>query len=178
MLERENAEHIALHVEQRAAAVAFLDGNRDLQHVVAVNVARGGEHALHDAEAKTFGSSHRHHILALADFGGIAQWQWLEVFGVNFEQSEVALRVRGVDGSHRMRLAIVHLDLQSPCLTDDMQVRGNEAVRADDEAGTDAIRALTAKLSDFDQRRSDGLREIGGGLRLWRRRLGLRGEQA
>jgi len=63
------------------------------------------------SEAKTFRRAHRHHVLALADFGGIAQWQWLEVLGVDFEQSEVSLRVRGVDGSHRMRLAIVHLDL-------------------------------------------------------------------
>jgi hypothetical protein len=37
-----------------------------------VNVSRGRKHALHDAEAKTFGRAHRHHGIALADLAGIA----------------------------------------------------------------------------------------------------------
>ena len=71
--------------------------------------------------------------------------------------------VAGLDDGDIVGFAVVHLHLKAAGLADDVQIRGDEAVVANDEAGADAVGPLAAKLGDFDQRGTDGGGEIGGG---------------
>ena len=87
-------------IEHRTAAVALLDRHGDLQHGNAVDVAPAGEHAGDHAVLEPLRMAQGHDGLAGLERVGVAQWQRLEVLGVDLHQGQVEVAIGGVDGNH------------------------------------------------------------------------------
>lgn len=98
--------------------------------------------------------------LALFEVVGVAEGEWGEVLLVDADDGEVEVVVGGVDFADVVLFAVGGLDLELACVADDVEVGGDEAVLADDEAGAEGfLVAAAAVLGDGDDGGAGGFGE-------------------
>ncbi len=172
-LQRQDAQHAPLAVEQGAAAVALLDRQRQADHRDVVDQVRvGRDHTVDDAEGQPLGVAHGHDRLPLLDRFAVAEGQRLQRAAGDAQQRQIPVRIGGGHLDHLVLEAVGRLHLQPARLADDVQVRGDQAVRADHKTGPQAVEAVPADLHDLDHARldlgGDGLDRLRGGCRQHR----------
>ena len=70
-LKRDDALHLAMHVEDGSATVARFDRHRELQHLAAVNLPPSGYHAAHDTVLEAQRIAHDNGTCAILELIGI-----------------------------------------------------------------------------------------------------------
>ena len=144
-----DADHFALHVEQRAARIALVDRGVGLQEVVVwtavdVSIARRDDARGHGfAEAE--GIADRHHAVADAHLVAVAELHRLQrLVALDLEHGNVHLGILTDD--LRLQLAPVgedHHDVVG--VADDVIVGDDDAARIDHEARTQRRRLVGAR---------------------------------
>ena len=161
----QQAAHPALGVEERAAAVARLDGDGELDVFRSLDLAQRGNHPADDAELEPVGVAHGDDIGALGDLLIDRQLERLQALRVDAQDRQVEFPVPGVDGGHVVGLAVIEADGDRARFADDVRAGGDEAVLGDHKAAPGpGGAAVAALLGDHDHRGSGGGGEVGGRL--------------
>src|SRR5262249_46494345 len=125
-LGRHDADDAPLHVDERSTTVAALDGNGDLEHRPALDLAPSRDNAGDDAVLETVRIADRDDGLAILDPGRVGQGQGGQAPGINADDREVKVAVKGVNGNGLVAFAIGQFDSDGAALADDVQVGGDE----------------------------------------------------
>ena len=158
-LEREDAVDTAFHIEQRAAAVARLDGDGDLDHLNHVEITAGRDDTLHDAVIEAVGIADGNHRGAGAQRVGIAERQRGELVGFDADDRQVELAVPRIDLGDVVDFPIQQLHGHRTRLADHMQARGDQAIGGNHKARAHAVRfSVASEVRDDD----DGFAGLGG----------------
>ncbi|MNS85644.1 hypothetical protein D3C72_1195170 [compost metagenome] len=144
---RIDADHFAARVEQRAARVAGVDGHvrLDERHIAVVRQGTtlgtddAGRHRAVEAIRGTDGQ----HPLAHFQVARMAERHDGQVVGVDFQHGDIGLRIRAQHLGAEFA-AVVELDGHFARIAHHVGVRHDDAVGADDEAGTKAMRGHVA----------------------------------
>ena len=120
--------HAAFQIDERPAAVARFDGNRNLDHRHAFDVAPCRDHALRNAVLEAERITEREHGGALLQEIRIAERQSRQLVGIDAEDGEIKLAVGGVNLGDFAPSAIGELDGDGPGFADDVQAGCNQAV--------------------------------------------------
>ena len=113
-LDRQDAVDPTLQVEQRAAAVARLDGDGDLDHRPALQLTPPRDDASDDAVRQSLRVADGYDGLPVLERGRVAQRQRRQPLGSDPEDGQVEAAVVGVDVGDGQLLAVGRLDLEWP----------------------------------------------------------------
>ena len=149
---RVHADHLPVHVEQRSARIAAIDGGVGLEEIVigpGIDVALGGgDDADGDAAAEAERIADRHHPVADPHLAGIAEGDGVQrLLGLDLEQREIGLGVMAEDLGHLQLGAVGEVDDDLVGAFDDVVVGDDQAGRIDDKAR--AERAYLARQTVF-----------------------------
>ena len=156
-----DADHLAVHVQQRAAGVAFVDGGVRLQQVHAVALVvdaalDGGDDAAGQRETEflTQRVADGGHAVADLQRGAVAEDGGRETLRFDLQHSDVADGIR----ADELRLAdavVRKRHGRAVAVRDHVGVRQDEAVLREDDAGAPVIAALAVHIAGD---RDDALR--------------------
>ena len=114
-------------------------GDGELQHRAAVDIARPQTTPADDAVLQAVRISQRDDRLARLSAFESPSGSGVQVLGVDADEGQVERAVGGVDALTRRALPSAVCTVMGRRLADDVQVRGDQAVLADDEAGAQAF---------------------------------------
>ena len=143
-LHRHDPLHLPLEIQQRAAAVARLHGDRQLDHRPPLDLAPPRDAPRDDAPLEAVRIPHRHHLAAVGERGGVAESERHQALPGDADDRQVGGPVGGVDLDDVVPGAVGEFHAHRPRVADDVVVGGDEAVGADDEPGAEARVALAA----------------------------------
>ena len=172
--------HAPFCVEERAAAVARLNGDGQLNQFHAVEVALRRDDALHDAVFQPGGVPDGDNLRALLERGRITELERGQIARGDAHEGEIEFAIRGEHFRGVEAAAIRELDGDGPRLADDVQAGGNQAVGGDNEARAHAVLpAVASVMRDHDHgfagafgERHDVGRVVGAGGFFLRRNNG------
>ena len=148
-----DADHMAVHVEQRAARVAAVDGGVGLDVVVertGVDVAAARRHdAGRHGAAQAERVADRHHRLADAHLAGVSEGDERQrLVALDLDQGEVGLLV-AAHHLGRQLAAVRQGDGDRVGFAGDVEVGDDPAVGVDDEARADGLGLLGRSCCGF-----------------------------
>ena len=93
---------------------------------------------------------------------------------INLNDGQIQRLIRGMNSGHFMGGAVAELHLNAPRMADDMHVRGDQTIRANDESRPKSfLRAASSYLGDSDDGGSRGFSDFGHWLGIGRLSWGL-----
>ena len=128
-----------MHIKERAAAVPWFNGNRELDHLKAVQIPHGRDDSLHDAMLQTQGITHGDHRRALLERIRIAERQGRKIRRIDSDHCQVEFAVPGVDFGYIKFPSVLQLHLDGPRFADDMQTGRNESIRGNHKSSADPV---------------------------------------
>src|SRR5581483_1143495 len=140
-------------IDDRAAAVAGINGRIGLYQVLVLDVVHGdrsfdgAEHSPADGAAVAHRIAHYNHRLAKKIWRDVVETdKWQRFFGVNFNESQVCLIIAS-DVARAVGLAVIggHMNLQVRSAFDYMLVGHDVAGRVNNKTGPQALQ----RLADF-----------------------------
>ena len=171
-LHREDPVHLPLPVEERPAAVPWLDRDRQLDHRPAVDLALPRNAPRDNAPLEAVRIADGHHLLAVEERLGDAERKRREPLLGDPYDCQVGGPVGGMDRGDVVPAAVGKLHAHRPRLADDVIIGGDQSIGRDHKPGAEPLIATAAAgKPDRDDRVSNllGDRFDGVHVRLHRR---------